>query len=72
MIGNYKSGSAIDKLNFDAVNYINRFEQKSHDNRTAIVASYKSGKRDSNPRPRPWEGRTLPLSYSRVYVVFQI
>ena len=25
-----------------------------------------SGKRDSNPRLRPWQGRTLPLSYSRV------
>src|SRR5216117_963893 len=24
-----------------------------------------SGKRDSNPRPRPWQGRALPLSYSR-------
>ena len=24
-----------------------------------------SGKRDSNPRRRPWQGRTLPLSYSR-------
>lgn len=26
-----------------------------------------SGKRDSNPRPSPWEGDTLPLSYSRMY-----
>src|SRR4030042_4634355 len=24
-----------------------------------------SGKRDLNPRLRPWQGRTLPLSYSR-------
>ena len=24
-----------------------------------------SEKRDSNPRPRPWQGRALPLSYSR-------
>ena len=24
-----------------------------------------SGRRDSNPRLRPWQGRTLPLSYSR-------
>src|SRR5690606_25312859 len=24
-----------------------------------------SGKRDSNPRLRPWQGRTLPLSYAR-------
>jgi hypothetical protein len=25
-----------------------------------------SGKRDSNPRPQPWQGCALPLSYSRV------
>src|ERR1700757_2745954 len=25
-----------------------------------------SGRRDSNPRPRPWQGRALPLSYTRV------
>src|SRR5438876_9975588 len=33
----------------------------------ARAASQKSwsGKRDSNPRLRPWQGRTLPLSYSR-------
>ena len=24
-----------------------------------------SGKRELNPRLRPWQGRTLPLSYSR-------
>src|SRR4030095_16339611 len=24
-----------------------------------------SGERDSHPRLRPWQGRTLPLSYSR-------
>jgi hypothetical protein len=24
-----------------------------------------SGRRDSNPRPRPWQGRALPLSYAR-------
>jgi hypothetical protein len=25
-----------------------------------------SGRRDLNPRLRPWQGRTLPLSYSRL------
>jgi hypothetical protein len=25
-----------------------------------------SGRRDSNPRLRPWQGRTLPLSHSRM------
>ena len=24
-----------------------------------------SGRRDSNPRPRPWQGRILPLNYFR-------
>ena len=28
-----------------------------------------SGKRDSNPRLRPWQGRTLPLSYSRKLLI---
>ena len=31
----------------------------------ATFAEKWSGKRDSNPRLRPWQGRTLPLSYSR-------
>ena len=31
----------------------------------AFVSESWSGKRDSNPRLRPWQGRTLPLSYSR-------
>ena len=26
-----------------------------------------SGKRDSNPRQLPWQGRALPLSYSRMW-----
>jgi hypothetical protein len=26
-----------------------------------------SGKRDLNPRPSPWQGDALPLSYSRVF-----
>jgi hypothetical protein len=33
--------------------------------RTAEDSEGWSGKRDSNPRLRPWQGRTLPLSYSR-------
>ena len=27
-----------------------------------------SGKRDSNPRPQPWQGCALPLSYFRICV----
>src|ERR1043166_3814911 len=32
--------------------------------RAAKTAKW-SGRRDLNPRLRPWQGRTLPLSYSR-------
>jgi hypothetical protein len=31
-----------------------------------------SGRRDLNPRLRPWQGRTLPLSYSRSETAFII
>ena len=33
-----------------------------------IEPSLWSGKGDSNPRRQPWQGCTLPLSYSRVAV----
>ena len=32
----------------------------------SMLAKYWSGRRDSNPRPRPWQGRALPLSYTRI------
>src|SRR5699024_6933246 len=36
---------------------------------TKIIISYliffKSGRRDSNPRPQPWQGYILPLNYFR-------
>src|SRR5216683_3864743 len=28
--------------------------------------SFWSGRRDSNPRPQPWQGCALPLSYTRI------
>ena len=28
-----------------------------------------SGKRDLNPRPSPWQGDALPLSYSRLIAI---
>jgi hypothetical protein len=31
-----------------------------------------SGKRDLNPRLRPWQGRTLPLSYSRSVEIYHL
>lgn len=31
-----------------------------------FLVKNKSGKRDSNSRPQPWQGCALPLSYSRV------
>src|SRR6266446_2934014 len=39
--------------------------QASRPARHARAEKIWSGKRDSNPRLRPWQGRTLPLSYSR-------
>ena len=32
---------------------------------SAFILELWSGRRDLNPRLRPWQGRTLPLSYSR-------
>src|ERR1700679_1193966 len=32
----------------------------------ALERAFWSGRRDSNPRPRPWQGRALPLSYTRI------
>ena len=33
---------------------------------SARIWSDWSGRRGSNPRPRPWQGRALPLSYTRI------
>ena len=48
------------------------FEPRTHalEGRCSIQLSYAptlywSGKRDSNSRLRPWQGRALPLNYSR-------
>ena len=48
------------------------FEPLTHalEGRCSIQLSYAptlywSGKRDSNSRLRPWQGRALPLNYSR-------
>ena len=35
------------------------------------VLHYWSGRRDSNPRPSPWQGDALPLSYFRMLMVAQ-
>src|SRR5512138_3887173 len=34
--------------------------------RFAMMRKIWSGRRGSNPRPRPWQGRALPLSYTRI------
>ena len=48
---------------------VNRWRGGKHHRRDHLAACTVggswSGKRDSNPRLRPWQGRTLPLSYSR-------
>ena len=33
--------------------------------RQALILGKWSGRRDSNPRPQPWQGCALPLSYAR-------
>ena len=38
---------------------------KSPRSGAGLPAKLWSGRRDLNPRLRPWQGRTLPLSYSR-------
>ena len=37
-----------------------------HDVLPARKVAYWSGRRDLNPRPSPWQGDALPLSYSRI------
>ena len=36
---------------------------------SATPAYIWSGRRDSNPRPPPWQGGVLPLNYFRVYKI---
>ncbi|MEY3090392.1 MAG: hypothetical protein RL113_708 [Pseudomonadota bacterium] len=31
-----------------------------------------SGRRDSNPRPQPWQGCALPLSYARIFDIYKV
>ena len=31
---------------------------------------HRSGRRDSNPRPPPWQGGVLPLNYFRIFIQF--
>jgi hypothetical protein len=37
-----------------------------------ILITWWSGKRDLNPRLQPWQGCTLPLSYSRNIEIYTI
>src|SRR5262249_29625555 len=32
----------------------------------SMIWKFWSGRRDSNPRPQPWQGCALPLSYTRI------
>jgi hypothetical protein len=54
-----------------APGYLNLQNQKARAQRGPSFSSANSknpwsGRRDSNPRPRPWQGRALPLSYTRI------
>src|SRR6266850_7310523 len=46
---------------------VNRFEYFVEPSCTPRFKERWSGRRELNPRLRPWQGRTLPLSYSRSY-----
>jgi uncharacterized protein DUF3768 len=49
-----------------------RADLRITDNPRAVPARlYWSGRRDSNPRPQPWQGCALPLSYTRSVPVQQ-
>src|SRR5438477_1744068 len=48
--------------NSDMPNIENPRQQRGS---TGTMLEIWSGRRDLNPRLRPWQGRTLPLSYSR-------
>jgi hypothetical protein len=45
--------------------FLTPFAENRHKVRITAMAIW-SGRRDSNPRPRPWQGRALPLSYTRI------
>ena len=49
------------------INYIPERHKKKGDSGRFRIATCWSGKRESDPRHRPWQGRALPLSYSRAY-----
>ena len=46
--------------------YRDRIDVAGYGGAFVIAVENWSGRRDSNPRPRPWQGRALPLSYTRV------
>ena len=41
--------------------------KKSHPSDDSFFYLFESTRRDSNPRPSPWQGDTPPLSHSRIY-----
>ena len=46
---------------------LNRLCNTTHKKSTVNTALLESARRDSNPRPQPWQGCTPPLSHSRIY-----
>ena len=75
----YEFASEATRFTFSAV-ASPLLPQKSHELETfrqpginvCNFGRFWSGRRDSNPRPRPWQGRALPLSYTRVRMVAAI
>ena len=64
-----------DNENIDMAKDIEQVSSSKYNNevgeqrKTLDNQGFFSAKRDSNPRPSPWQGDALPLSHSRVYVV---
>ena len=60
------SGIGPDRIGLGDV-FQERGHEKTGAHRPPVIKRW-SGKRDLNPRLQPWQGCTLPLSYSRSYI----
>ena len=71
--GRVRKGSGVVQLStesdavqrLDAPHGIYAAHGAAGDETAETTMDYESGKRDLNPRPSPWQGDALPLSYSR-------
>ena len=52
-------------LSFLYPSKVKTFKRLKYNDFGELVESKWSGRRDLNPRPQPWQGCALPLSYAR-------